>query len=227
METSNPWNVVDLDIYLRYNCPQCEAKCETKDLFVNHAIETHPEAKEYLQNTEHLFPIVDIKEEKVDPDYRDSLLNEGYEYVDPPYDEDTEEVEEKPLKVRKRKKPKKEPKEPAEIKGEFQCYRCGDIFDLASKVETHIKETHSCSSHAKKFYGPKRNYQCHACNLMHETVEHLNNHFCNFINCLKPNVYDCEICQTKFSTRDELKRHNMALHVTEKFFCDKCDYKCK
>ena len=95
MEISNPWDVEDLDIYLRYNCPQCDAKCETKDMFVNHAIDTHPEAKEVLQD-QNSFCEVQIKEEAIDWDYCD----ESYENVK------EEDEEEKPLKVKKPKKPK-------------------------------------------------------------------------------------------------------------------------
>ena len=46
---SSPWAVKTLDIYLYYCCPECEYKSKTKPLFVDHAFECHPEAKDTLQ----------------------------------------------------------------------------------------------------------------------------------------------------------------------------------
>ena len=220
MEISNPWNVDDLDIYLNYCCPQCDAKCKNKEDFVEHAINTHPEAKESHWNSSE-FCHVEIKQEKIEV--------EDYEYeYDPPFEEDEE--EDKPLKVKKRKKPKKEAKEPKEtiddIAGEVQCYFCGLIFDRTSKVQDHIRENH-CYFARRQHFGPKRNYQCHACNMMCENEDRLQRHCCTYTRFPKLNVYDCTICQTTFSTRNELAKHDIEIHVTDKFFCDKCDFKCK
>ena len=40
---ANPWAVESLEEYLHYCCPECDVKCESKDLFVNHAWFNHKE----------------------------------------------------------------------------------------------------------------------------------------------------------------------------------------
>ena len=45
-EKFNPWDVADLDIYLKYCCPECDSQHETKDFFVDHALLEHPKAGE-------------------------------------------------------------------------------------------------------------------------------------------------------------------------------------
>ena len=45
---NNPWNVLSLEAYHFYFCPECETKHETKDQFVGHAIVKHPRAREFI-----------------------------------------------------------------------------------------------------------------------------------------------------------------------------------
>ena len=45
----NPWSVPNLDAFLKYCCPECDEKYETKEPFVMHAFEKHPKAKECLE----------------------------------------------------------------------------------------------------------------------------------------------------------------------------------
>ena len=53
--------------------------------------------------------------------------------------------------------------------------------------------------------------------------------------CRQPNLPEgrcyykvCELCNIKFDEKDELLRHNLSFHVTEKkFACDQCDFKTK
>ncbi len=40
----NPWSVQSLEDFLHYCCPECDAKSQSKELFVNHAIQEHPDA---------------------------------------------------------------------------------------------------------------------------------------------------------------------------------------
>ena len=45
----NPWTYEDLDDFLFYCCPQCDIKCKTKSLFVDHALLIHPESEEKMK----------------------------------------------------------------------------------------------------------------------------------------------------------------------------------
>ena len=57
----NPWNVLSLEAYHFYFCPECETKHETKDQFVGHAIVKHPRAREFIPS------IVDIDTVPTEP----------------------------------------------------------------------------------------------------------------------------------------------------------------
>ena len=46
---SNPWNVSDLSIFLRYCCPECDFKCEEAHLFCDHAIDHHENSSTLLK----------------------------------------------------------------------------------------------------------------------------------------------------------------------------------
>ena len=41
-EKFSPWDVSDLDDFLFYCCPECEAKSSSKSMFVHHALSKHP-----------------------------------------------------------------------------------------------------------------------------------------------------------------------------------------
>ena len=45
----NPWAVEDgLEHFLNYNCPECEMKSASREVFLQHAINQHPLVKECL-----------------------------------------------------------------------------------------------------------------------------------------------------------------------------------
>ena len=46
--SNNPWNVLSLEAFHFYCCPECESKHGTKDQFVEHATSTHPKAREAI-----------------------------------------------------------------------------------------------------------------------------------------------------------------------------------
>ncbi len=62
----NPWHVQSLEEYLFYWCPECDSKCQTKELFVSHAIFEHPYALATLSQSvdleKYLVPSEDIDE---------------------------------------------------------------------------------------------------------------------------------------------------------------------
>ena len=54
----NPWDVNYLDEFLYYCCPECNERSQSKDLFVQHALNQHPKAKVCI-------PRLAIKEEPI------------------------------------------------------------------------------------------------------------------------------------------------------------------
>ena len=73
LEPFNPWKVEDIDQFLNYCCPECDAKQKTKSEFIIHAIDVHPNSRNYL-------PLFDFEEEKeqqehiIDPKDNTNLL---------------------------------------------------------------------------------------------------------------------------------------------------------
>ena len=69
METQNlnPWNVENLEEFLYYWCPECDDRHRSRDMFLQHALEKHQNAKEYVVNFL-------VKQELVD-DSNDPLYN--------------------------------------------------------------------------------------------------------------------------------------------------------
>ena len=57
LEPFNPWKVENIDQFLNYCCPECDTKQKTKSDFIVHAIDAHPDSREYL-------PLFDFEEDK-------------------------------------------------------------------------------------------------------------------------------------------------------------------
>ena len=47
-EKHNPWDVSNLEEFLYYSCPECDCKNKDKEDFVNHAVISHPRAKNLI-----------------------------------------------------------------------------------------------------------------------------------------------------------------------------------
>ena len=46
----NPWAIAsNLEEFHYYCCPDCDTKEPTKETFIKHALESHPEVKMYLE----------------------------------------------------------------------------------------------------------------------------------------------------------------------------------
>ena len=48
VDEKNPWLVNNLDDFLYYCCPECGLKDKSKEIFLQHALEAHPNAKKSL-----------------------------------------------------------------------------------------------------------------------------------------------------------------------------------
>ena len=68
-ENNNPWGVMNLEEFLFYCCPECNVKDKSRDEFVKHALNHHPDAKDQFSNL--IF--------KLDPseDFNDNIYDEG------------------------------------------------------------------------------------------------------------------------------------------------------
>jgi hypothetical protein len=48
--TTNPWNVVSLQEFLFFNCPDCDFSCQDESLFHSHAIKNHEQVVTMTHN---------------------------------------------------------------------------------------------------------------------------------------------------------------------------------
>ena len=48
LQNLNPWNVENLEVFLYYMCPECGDKNQSRELFLQHALEKHQNSKEYV-----------------------------------------------------------------------------------------------------------------------------------------------------------------------------------
>ena len=74
-DTESIWSIVtDIEEFHFYCCPECNVKDHSKEIFVQHVLKEHPNAKQFLENSQfrddndiHNAAEIDIKEE-VDED---------------------------------------------------------------------------------------------------------------------------------------------------------------
>ena len=45
IKEENPWHVSNIDEFLYYCCPECDLKCKDGDSFIDHATNSHEQAK--------------------------------------------------------------------------------------------------------------------------------------------------------------------------------------
>ena len=69
---SNPWNVSDLSLFLRYCCPECDYKCEGAHLFCEHALDFHRNSNVLLENLRDKKSQKNVRQEMND-DYNESF----------------------------------------------------------------------------------------------------------------------------------------------------------
>ena len=49
IDEQNPWSVTNIEDFLYFCCPECDVKDQSKELFLKHALDQHPNSKAYLE----------------------------------------------------------------------------------------------------------------------------------------------------------------------------------
>ena len=234
----NPWAVGSLDDFLHYCCPECDNKSQTKELFINHALINHPQAKiaipmimqgeddqaEEQQRYNKDYDNVNVKEEP-DPDYtlEDDLLD--FELDKPSKKRRTRSTRKK---GRAKRAEVKTPPPDLDPDSQTQCYYCGEMMTVAEAFP-HMRENHGRPN--RRMHGPPRPYQCQQCKGTFDKEETLTNHCCyNTAPVVKGEngLFVCHICRKTFKARKGLKYHLTTFHVEERNFpCKQCEFKAK
>ena len=75
-EDENPWLVSNIDEFLYFCCPECDERNQSKELFLKHAFDEHPKAKQILGDLK-------VKDEPLEEPFEQSCLDiqltENYE----------------------------------------------------------------------------------------------------------------------------------------------------
>ena len=84
----NPWNILSIYEFQYFNCPTCPFKNQSKQEFVNHAYDDHPDSLNYLLNITDVDSFIDIicpwdrKVIKVEDNILDPLKQEEFQQSD-------------------------------------------------------------------------------------------------------------------------------------------------
>ena len=82
-DMENPWDVGNLDEFLYFCCPECDLKDRSKAQFLEHALNEHPKAKDYVPQ----FNDFIIKEEPGEEDLEENE-NENFNENSVIYEDD-------------------------------------------------------------------------------------------------------------------------------------------
>ena len=194
-EKNNPWLVKNLEEFLYFCCPECDLSrdsiYQSKELFLEHALDKHPEAKEALpmlmkikaepnQDSNYNYDyaereassyelatdnmkieISETKEEDELEDYDDEYYDETN--LNYVYEENGEKIYDK-SSVKSEK--------PQIISDDLKCLKCDYVAPNKQHLSKHKKNHRSCKTCGKKFQGGKslRNYTIHIkkCGIIHK-----------------------------------------------------------
>ena len=239
----NPWAVEDgLEHFLNYNCPECEMKSASRELFLQHAINQHPLVKECL----HL--LTGVKDESYfeddDADIMDTADPMKYEEEDvKPNIMDLDPTQ--MVKVEVDAENRKSAKLP---KRRRKCQDCGkyskNIAKHVCKVEkeddddeekefpcTHegceekFKSAGARTTHRNKVHGKPKPFKCDICEERFVSGRALTAHF-GMAHEGQKMSFPCDMCDKSYSSKLILKGHKKSFHQGIRFKCDQVGSKC-
>ena len=212
METKleNPWQVPSLDEYLFYCCPECDLKTKEYNIFYEHAVHRHEQAKILLVHDPDTKEDIKAEEEGDFKIFTQSTLNHHKKtrYQD--------------LRGKCNKK---------SLEDLVQCYFCGFKSDNKHEVKEHVEAKHNQVEATTQMFGSPRKHQCQTCQTVFRKESTLNIHICgltlpSMAITAKTGAEQCPKCDKVFVTHLDMLNHHAKEHTEEKKFnCDQCDYK--
>ena len=245
----NPWNIDSIYELQFYNCPCCVFKDHSKQTFINHAINHHPEAVNSLTN---------VKDDSLSDVVIDIPANINYVEIQTTERESVVEID----------SDNEEKENDSESENNaFQCQRCSIAYSTVRELIYHIQTNHKVENadktftcelcdkifqkewklkaHIKCAHKNKKIYQCHKCNYKTVSLLIMKSHECvtsdseNSTEIVTGPVeteknsklehssesFKCNICNEIFSNMEELKKHIWKSHQKEtpKAKCEFCD----
>lgn len=173
----NPWNVVNFEAFLFYDCPECSHKCQDRTTFAKHAVMKHQQSNDLVQR----------------------MVQDGSVKIDlSAFQKISDQVNEKP-QIAQVKKAKLKPQTDV-----IQCYVCGFEHCEKVKVIEHVQEVHFPEAKLS-MYGIPREFQCTDCQIMFSTPGALGLHLCGVLPPRWSGDYSgakkCQDCGKSFKKR--------------------------
>lgn len=187
----NPWNVESFDDFLFYCCPECDERNQSKDLFIKHALNHHPEAHKNLVALDTL----DIKK-------NESINDSAVFEVKTEIKEEDEEVEDNEADndvTDSNRDSKSNDKQRS-----LNCTQCNKAFGNYANLHRHIKSIHE----GKRF-------ECDYCQKSFTQSGYLKIHVRN-IHLGLEDVQFCPNCNKMFENEQDLLAHIQIDHGEDK-----------
>ena len=250
----NPWTG-DLDRYLFYNCPECDEKSENKDLFIGHAVTTHPNAKEILYEYETVMKLEEPESPmnnenegefdvhiKVEPsDELGNVINEvdvkDIPTFEDPLAKETDTASDQPSVPKcvprqnmdglKDKRRKVLILKVEDLKG-LKCTKCQEYFSSKKCLQEHQQEYHpnEVSRYQQDSKKEVKMRKAEEKRVKQEYDKYSEKGYQKD----EAGQWCCRVCDRKYTNIRSLKKHEMSNHndiLKIGIECDRCKFRCK
>ena len=217
IEEKNPWAVRNLKEFLYFCCPECDVKNQSEELFLQHALNEHPKAKECI-------PKLEFKQEIDEEVFINDVENLDQNLPNPNCVtifsdivkcENEEKILKNGIKKSSTKKVKYEENDAIELYPEefshfedsgyeYECKDCDRKFKTLPLFTTHIKNVHEA----------QESHKCYECGKTFCNKKYLKSH----IELKHGSVFNfkCDICGKGFGYEPSLRNHMKECHEKSK-----------
>ena len=236
------WDVKSLEDFLYYCCPECNERKQSREGFLTHALNQHPESNDFLVHYHHIKEELEesILVKKNDANEEASMIDEKYEPVvkikeEDDYCEEILNVDDYPLDIKNSEdnningitrllKHKKK----AILLNETNLIAV-DIAMKSDNIDQNGNNGHNNSGKIKSKSIKKHQQRCPICRKFYKKESSLRIHM--KLNHQEDqygskskgnNNAECDICQKSFKNQLALTKHVYGVHEQARYNCDNC-----
>ena len=236
---NNPWNVQSIYDLQYFNCPSCIYKINSKQEFVSHAYDFHPESEEYIRNIKDGsindvdLPIVGTTKIEFKTDLDLSYQSDNLDIKIEEF-EDVK-VEGQSIKIDDSLSNAVVIADPEEVDS-YYCDLCDIYYCNHDAINEHKRVVH-CESDIKwdsddddnnscKENDAEKKLKCEQCDKFYVSKNVLNEHVRLIHHGIRE--YSCTLCGKLFQKSSGLKNHTLQVHegvkkIYQKYECDQCN----
>ena len=214
---SSPWDVGNLEEFLYFCCPECDERSQSKELFLQHAINLHPTSTEFLNRFETKEEdVFDLKKEEC-PDEKDFIKDsdikvemiKSEENYEESWSVDQNTMMDSAYENNDTYKPKLKKVKKSDDK-QVPC-------DICSKL---YKNHTSMYSHKSRAHGDHKRIACHLCDKTFLKQSALEDHLASAHG--KSKKHHCDLCSKDFATSKMFYQHQKKVHEEKPIQCQLC-----